>query len=235
MPQWQSQPNLPRGESREISYILVGSGFAYRSLGATTAESVDVDMRVGGAELARIGKDPASKQEAAVVDSLIKKLRPFDTKVRPFDRPFVSERASAVGARPLSRMRPIGGPMRPGAVWACVALGVLLGIALPQWPYARACGWWLLLYLTAVGTVVVAGAWGARVSWKSRIGLAHIVAVGTMIWGLALTADEVLPRVGYAKTRLAWRCHDGQAAAPSLTSLFALTRRLDAGTADLVR
>src|SRR5213593_3580843 len=38
MPQWQSQPNLPRGESREISYILVGSGFAYRSLGATTAE-----------------------------------------------------------------------------------------------------------------------------------------------------------------------------------------------------
>ena len=185
-------------------------------------------MRVGGAELARLGKDPASNREAAVVDSLIKKLRPFD-------RPFVSERTSTVGARPLSRMRPIGGPMRPGAVWACVALGVLLGIALPQWPYARACGWWLLLYLTAVGTVVVAGAWGARVSWKSRIGLAHIVAVGTMIWGLALTAHEVLPRVGYAKTRLAWRCHDGQAAAPSLTSLFALTRRLDADTADPVR
>ena len=185
-------------------------------------------MRVGGAELARLGKDPASNQEAAVVDSLIKKLRPFE-------RPFVSERASTVGARPLSRMRPIGAPMRPGAVWACVALGVLLGIALPQWPYARACGWWLLLYLTAVGTVVVAGMWGAQVSWRSRIGLAHVVAVGTIIWGLALVAHEVLPRVGYAKTRLAWRCHDGQAAAPSLPSLFALTRRLDAGTADLVR
>src|SRR6059036_562542 len=193
-------------------------------------------MRVGGAELARLGKDPASNREAAVVDSLIKKLRPFDTKVRSFDRPFVSEHASTVGARPLSRMRPIGGPMRPGAVWACVALGVLLGLALPQWPYARACGWWLLLYLTAIGTVVVAGMWGARVSWKSRIGLAHVVAVGTIIWGLALVAHEVLPRVGYAKTRLAWRCHDGQAAAaPSLPSLFALTRRLDAGTADLVR
>jgi len=198
-------------------------------------KSVDVDMRVGGAELARLGKVPAGNQEAAVVDSLIKKLRPFDTKRQPFDRPFVSERASTLGARPLSRMRPIGGPMRPGAVWGCVALGVILGIALPQWPYARACGWWLLLYLTAVGTVVVAGAWGARVSWRSRIGLAHIVAMGTMIWGLALTAQEVLPRVGYAKTRLAWRCHDGQAAAPSSTSLFALTRRLDAGTTDLVR
>jgi len=198
-------------------------------------KSVDVDMRVGGAELARLGKVPAGNQEAAVVDSLIKKLRPFDTKRQPFDRPFVSERASTLGARPLSRMRPIGGPMRPGAVWGCVALGVILGIALPQWPYARACGGWLLLYLTAVGTVVVAGAWGARVSWRGRIGLAHIVAMGTMIWGLALTAQEVLPRVGYAKTRLAWRCHDGQAAAPSSTSLFALTRRLDVSTTDLVR
>ncbi len=59
--------------------------------------------------------------------------------------------------------------------------------------------------------------------------------MGTMIWGLALTAQEVLPRVGYAKTRLAWRCHDGQAAAPSSTSLFALTRRLDVSTTDLVR
>src|SRR2546422_4465736 len=190
-------------------------------------------MRVGGAELAR--KDPASNREAAVVDSLIKKLRPFDKKLRPFDRPFVSERASTVGARPLSRMRPIGAPMRPGAVWACVALGVLLGIALPQWPYARACGWWLLLYLTAVGTVVVAGMWGAQVSWRSRIGLAHVVAVGTIIWGLALVAHEVLPRVGDAKTRLARRCHHRQAAAPSFTSPVALTRRPDARTADLVR
>src|SRR2546422_10213024 len=119
--------------------------------------------------------------------------------------------------------------MRPGAFCAYLCLVFLLGFALPQLPYASACGRWLLLYLTAVGTVVVAGAWGARVSWKSRIGLAHIVAVGTMIWGLALTADEVLPRVGYAKTRLARRCHDGQAAAAGLASLFALTRRLDAG------
>jgi hypothetical protein len=133
-------------------------------------------------------------------------------------------------------MRPIGAPMRPGAVWGCVSLGLLLGIALPQWPYARACGSWLLLYLTAVGTVVVAGMWGARVSWRSRIGLAHIVAVVTMIWGLALTAHEVLPRVGYAKVRLAWRCHDGQAAAwPTLTPLFIVTERPDPSLSNLAR
>ena len=134
----------------------------------------------------------------------------------------------------MSSIRSVRPSMRPGAVWGCVSLGALLGIALPQWPYERACGSWLLLYLSAVATVVVAGWWGASVSWKSRIGLAHVLAVSTLIWGLALTAHEVLQRVGYAKTRLAWRCHDLHAA-PSATSLSVVTRRLETGTADLVR
>jgi hypothetical protein len=87
----------------------------------------------------------------------------------------------------------------------------LLGAALPYWPYDRACGSWLLLYMVAVALALVAGMWGARVSWKSRYGFAHVIAICTIIWGLALTAEQVLPRVGYAKTRLAWRCHDGTA------------------------
>src|SRR2546426_7398743 len=45
----------------------------------------------------------SNNQEAAVVDQLIKKLRPFD-------KSFVSERASAVGARPLSRLRAASPP-----------------------------------------------------------------------------------------------------------------------------
>ena len=61
--------------------------------------------------------------------------------------------------------------MSAAGVWACVGLGVLLGAALPYWPYDRACGSWLLLYMVAVGIVFVAGIWGARVSWKSRFGL----------------------------------------------------------------
>lgn len=179
--------------------------------------------------MAREGKDPAgNNQEAAVVDQLIRKLRPFD-------RSFGSERPTTVGARPLSRFRAGRPPMRPGAVWACVALGVLLGVALPQWPYARDCGWWLLLYLTAVGTVVVAGMWGARVTWKSRLGFAHVVALGTILWGLTLTAQEVLPRVGYAKTRAAWRCHGLQPAAQSATPLSVLKRGIDPGMAGLSR
>jgi VIT1/CCC1 family predicted Fe2+/Mn2+ transporter len=171
----------------------------------------------------RFSKDPANNQEAAVVDSLIRKLRPFD-------RSYGSERTSTIGARPLSRMRPIKAPMSTAAVWSCVGLCVLLGAALPQWPYAKACGWWLLLYMVAVGTVVVAGIWGARVSWRSRLGFAHIIAVCTIIWGLALTAQEVLPRVGYAKVRLAWRCHDGgHAAVPGATQLAALRHSTGAG------
>jgi hypothetical protein len=148
-------------------------------------------------------KEPTSHRDAAVVNSLIKKLRPFDTSSS-----YGSERVSVTGTRPLGSMRPIKAPMSTVAVWSCVALGVLLGAALPQWPYAKACGLWLALYMAAAGIVVVAGLWGAHVSWRSRLGFAHVIAVCTIIWGLALTAHEVLPRVGYAKERLAWRCYD---------------------------
>ena len=76
----------------------------------------------------------------------------------------------------------------------------------------------------------------ALVSWKSRIGFAHAIAVSTMIWGLALTAHEVLPRVGYAKVRLAWRCHDGQAMEwPRLTPLFVVKERPDPTLSNLAR
>lgn len=172
-------------------------------------------------------------RDSAVVNSLIRKLRPND---RSYGSSFPSERPSSFGARPVSSVRSVRSALRPGAVWGCVSLGVILGVALPQWPYARACGSWLLLYLIAVGLVIVAGLWGARVSWTSRIGLAHILAVSTVIWGLALTAHEVLPRIGYAKARLAWRCHDGHAITwPKLTPLFVVKDRPDTGTADPAR
>jgi len=164
------------------------------------------------------------------VDQLLKKLRPYDSRSS-----FVSARPSGSSARPLSRIRPVRAPMRSGAVWSCVLLGVLLGVALPYWPYERACGWWLLLYMTAVGTVIVAGLWGARVSWRSRIGFAHIIAVSTLVWGLALLTHEVLPRVGYAKVRAAWRCHGIQPASTGDASPAVAARRVDAGLASLVR
>ena len=168
--------------------------------------------------MAKFTREPAS--EAAVVNSLIRKLRTNDSSTS-----YVSERPSSSGARPLSSMRPIKAPMSSLAVWSCVALGVLLGAAMPYWPYEKACGLWLGLYMATVAIVVVAGIWGARVSWRSRLGFAHVIAIATIMWGLALTAQEVLPRVGYAKVREAWRCHDGRAAAPSAVELAALQPR----------
>jgi hypothetical protein len=167
--------------------------------------------------LAKFTREPAS--EAAVVNSLIRKLRPYDNSTS-----YVSERPSTVGSRPLSSVRPIKAPMSSVAVWSCIALGVLLGGAVPYWPYEKACGSWLGLYLAAVEIVVVAGMWGARVSWRSRLGFAHVIAISTIIWGLALTAQEVLPRIGYAKVRMAWRCHDGHAAADQNATRLAVLK-----------
>jgi len=153
--------------------------------------------------LAKLSKD--DRQEAVVVDQLLKKLRPFD-------RSYVAERERASGAQPFSRVRSRP-PLRPAGVWGRVMLGMLLGVALTQWPYPHACEKPLILYMVAVTTVLVAGLWGARAAWRSRMGFAHLIALGTILWGITLTAQEVLPRVGYAKTRMSWRCVEKHARA----------------------
>lgn len=91
-------------------------------------------------------------------------------------------------------------------VWVSLGLGVALGFAMPFWPYPKACAWWLLLYLFAVAMVVVAGIWAARLTWATRLGIAHMVALGVVFWGITLAADETLPRIGYAKAEAAWFC-----------------------------
>jgi hypothetical protein len=116
------------------------------------------------------------------------------------------ETSRLLGWLPDLRLRRASGPMGPAAVWGCVCLGVLLGISMLYWPYARACGPGLFCYLTAVGMVHVAGVWGAWHAWDSRVGVAHILALVTVLWGSSLMAGEVLPRVGYAKTSATWVC-----------------------------
>jgi hypothetical protein len=102
-------------------------------------------------------------------------------------------------------------------VWVRVGLALLLGLAMTQWPYSHACGLRLGFYLVGVGAVIAGAVWGALGSWRHRMGPAHGLSIGVLVWGLALLAGEVLPRTGYARTAAAWFCPEPPAAvsAPS--------------------
>lgn len=161
--------------------------------------------------------DKARKQqqddEAAVVDRLLKKLPYADPTLRrdpPAGRGPTTPRYQRPGVL-------VGRPTLPGmvqplsrkehlAIWARVGLAAVFGLAITQWPYAHDCGFPLALYLTGVLTVIVGGVWGSLSSWKGRLGWAHLVSVLTIVWGLALVTQQVLPRVGYAKADASWRC-----------------------------
>lgn len=164
-------------------------------------------------------KENASPQDAdrLVVDQLLRKLRrAAPAALRRAGLPASAARPilSSVDRPAVYPSAPV--PRRPSAlrssravgIWARAILGILLGMALIQWPYGRACGPRLFFYLTAVVGLVLAGLWAAVFSWKGRLGAAHVVALGTILWGAALAANEVLPRTGYAKTSATWSCAD---------------------------
>jgi len=88
--------------------------------------------------------------------------------------------------------------------WLRVLLGLVLAVAITQWPYKAACGFNLAMYLGAIATVVVAGLWSAVSSWQRRLGLAHLLSLGVLGWGLVLGAREILPRTGYAREVRTW-------------------------------
>jgi hypothetical protein len=75
-----------------------------------------------------------------------------------------------------------------------------------QWPYPHGCGLPLAEYLGAVAMVLVAGAWIAVASWKLRNAPSHVLALLLLLWGIALAAEQVLPRIGYAAERWTWQC-----------------------------
>lgn len=103
-------------------------------------------------------------------------------------------------------------PAEPSALaqrisgWLRALLAVALAAAVTVWPYASNCGWMLYLALFVVATVVIAGVWAGIWTWRLRLPAAHVLSVGVLVWGLVLTAELVLPRVGYAATTAAWSC-----------------------------
>ncbi len=125
--------------------------------------------------------------------------------------------AGGGGAAPSPAERGGGAPARIGGAsggarfgtlttWLRVLLGLVLAVAITQWPYKTACGFNLAMYLGAIATVVVAGLWSAVSSWQRRLGLAHLLSLGVLGWGLVLGAREILPRTGYAREVRTWTC-----------------------------
>ena len=92
------------------------------------------------------------------------------------------------------------------ALWGRVLLGTVLGGMMTQWPYPHGCGLPLAEYLGAIAMVMVAGAWIAVASWRLRSAPSHIISLLLLLWGIALAAGQVLPRIGYAAVRLSWHC-----------------------------
>jgi hypothetical protein len=138
---------------------------------------------------------------ARVVDRLLAQLPGLQGTAEP---------ATAAFRSPAGEIRVSGGPrFEPPTLlglWIRVALGIALGVMMTAWPYFRECGLPLFGYLCAVCAVVVAGGWIAVTSWKLRNGAAHILALVLLFWGLVLTAEELLPRMGYAAVAASWQC-----------------------------
>ena len=102
--------------------------------------------------------------------------------------------------------RGIGVPSQITAVRLWVGLAVALAVAMPFWPYPKTNAWWVVFYMFAVAMVVVAGIWSARLTWATRLGIAHIVALTIVLWGITLAAEETLPLMGYANIDAASIC-----------------------------
>jgi len=146
-------------------------------------------------------KDPLARE----VERLLKKLPGADPSLRGTPEPAPRPAGVTTGPRPaFGRAAPTAGEL-----WGLVgrvALGVALGVALTQWPYAAACGWSLLGYLAAVLALLLTAGWAAVAAWRLRVGIAHAAALVVFFWGIVLAAEQVLPRVGYAAESATWRC-----------------------------
>jgi hypothetical protein len=163
-----------------------------------------------------MAKDPSPSKDpldgmSAEVDRLLKQLPGADPMLRgsgPAPKPGVPR--SLISGPMGTNTAPSGPreatPQQKIGVWVRVGLGLVVGVLMTQWPYRHACGLSLYLYMAAVVAVTVAGVWGALSSWKLRMGVAHLLAVLVVAWGLVLGAAQVLPRVGYAARAATWQC-----------------------------
>jgi hypothetical protein len=149
--------------------------------------------------------DQRTNQEALEVERLLRQLQHRSGgAVHPLPPP-PQRNVAPVAGRRHPRPTPLSLPSIPG-VWARIALGALLGVALTQWPYAATCGAGLGLKVAATAVVAIAGIWAANSSWRRRMAAAHVTALLIIASGLALLTHEVLPRTSYWSDPAPWFC-----------------------------
>jgi hypothetical protein len=148
--------------------------------------------------------------------------RDWDKELSNIDRVMAKQSSAAppvAPGRPAAAPAATPVPARPSVAltWFWVVLGLALAVALPIWPYEKACGLGLIFFLGAVGITLIVGVLAALASWAHRRGFAHVLSLIVVGWSGVLAARELLPRMGYAKQSSAWMCGAG-APAPQPTA-----------------
>lgn len=157
--------------------------------------------------MAKKPQDRPRDSVAEEVDRLLRRLPGADPTLRGQE-----PRRREPGARPAAPGTVLGGVVRQPAppsaprAWSLALGSALLGAALTQWPYPRDCGLGLAGYLVAAALVLGLGLWGAGAAWRARTAAAHVIALLAVVWGLALAAERILPRTGYAAVSATWSC-----------------------------
>lgn len=164
-------------------------------------------------ELAKIDKQLASISD----EELMKSAQPA--------APTKPAAGGATKALPAARASapavtvPSAGAGKPWVAWAKVLVAVGAAAGLMFWPWPARCGAPLIGFTAATGGVALLGLWSAVGTWRHRLGLAHVASLLVTVWGLALGAREVLPRVGYAvpsaERPAQWSCEGLPPTAPS--------------------
>jgi len=145
-----------------------------------------------------------------------KELRKIDQQLESLSDDALLPEQKGKGGKPSKAAPPAAAPP-PAArktstlgVMARLVLAIALGVAIMFWPYSTKCGMGLFGYLAASVVVIVAGGWSAIWTWRHRSASGHILSLLLILWGALLAAQQVLPRIGYAKPDPAhpaiWMC-----------------------------
>jgi hypothetical protein len=139
-------------------------------------------------ELAKIDKQLASISDEALA---------APAPVVPTGMPRGAAATSARSA-PVAAPVPTSGAAR-WFTYTKVALASTGAVGIWVWPWAARCGLPLMGLVGTAAAVALLGVWGARGTWRHRLGFAHALSLLSVVSALVLGAREVLPRVGYAQ------------------------------------